>query len=141
MIAYFDTSALVKLYVDEPEREKALRIAREATSVAISELGLVEAHSALRRKGQQEHIKSRKVQSAITELEKDWPSFSCVLFQGELIEQTRKIIKKHLLRTYDAIHLASALVLAQGLGSSIGFLCFDERLNEVAVKHRLLKIL
>lgn len=50
MILYLDTSALVKLYAEERGREEVQSAVREARVVAISEIGYVEARSALARK-------------------------------------------------------------------------------------------
>ncbi len=50
MILYLDTSALVKLYSEEPGREKVQAAVEGARVIAVSEIGYVEARSALARK-------------------------------------------------------------------------------------------
>jgi uncharacterized protein len=50
LILYPDTSALVKLYAEEPGREEVQDAVREARIVAVSEIGYAEACSALARR-------------------------------------------------------------------------------------------
>lgn len=49
MILFLDTSALAKLYVNQPGRHQVLQAMQNARLLAASELTLVESHSALAR--------------------------------------------------------------------------------------------
>ena len=50
MILYLDTSALVKLYVEEPNSEEVRSAVDGAVAVAVSEVSYTEARSALARR-------------------------------------------------------------------------------------------
>jgi len=141
MTVYLDTSAFVKLYVDENGSQKVRSVISKANSLAISEIGLVESYSALFRKALHEGYQLRHLERIINDLERDWLALGRIHLNDPVIAETKKIIKKYFLRSYDAIHLASALILSKALGKRIGFLCFDNKLNEVAKKFRKLKVL
>lgn len=50
MIVYLDTSALVKLYVDEPGTQEVARWIQRATAVSTSRVSYVEARAAFARR-------------------------------------------------------------------------------------------
>jgi hypothetical protein len=57
----------------------------------------------------------------------------------DLIQQAGDLIFKHNLRGFDAVHLASALLLKQENGEiDLFFSCFDQNLNQAARKQGLL---
>lgn len=141
MIVYCDTSALFKLYVQESGTNKVKEILARATSLSIAELGIIELYSALVRKAFQENIPLKQLESVLKSVETDWHAFSQVPWDESLIHESKKIIKKFLLRSYDAVHLASALLLAKNLGQPIGFLCFDKELNKAAKRCQTLRLL
>jgi uncharacterized protein len=42
------------------------------------------------------------------------------------------VLQKHALRGFDAIHLASAMIIHERLPADFFFACFDQRLNQAA---------
>ena len=54
------------------------------------------------------------------------------LDQDEILVAARDLIRRHPLRGFDAIHLASALSLRAALGEEITFAAADERLLRAA---------
>ena len=49
----------------------------------------------------------------------------------------QRLLRTHPLRAADALQLAAALTAAQGDPTTLGFVCFDNRLNEAAEREGL----
>lgn len=114
MILYLDTSALVKLYAEEPGREDVENAVREARVVAVSEIGYVEACSALARKEREGSFSTDEHDEAVEELRQDYrEAYLSRPITGDLIARAGELARKHALRAYDAVHLATALVLRE----------------------------
>jgi hypothetical protein len=62
----------------------------------------------------------------------DWEGFIRVEVTDDLNEYIDQLVKHHFLRRFDAIHLASSLIIHQRLPEDFFFACFDERLNQAA---------
>lgn len=65
MILYLHTSALIKLYAEEPGRQEVEISVQEARMVAVSEIGRVEARSALARKEREGSFSSEEHDAAV----------------------------------------------------------------------------
>ena len=114
MILYLDTSALVKLYVEEPGREEVENAVRESRIVAVSEIGYVEARSALARKEHGGSFPTDEHDDAVEQLQQDYREvYLSRPVTGDLIVRAGELTRKHALRAYDAVHLATALVLRE----------------------------
>jgi predicted nucleic acid-binding protein len=114
LILYLDTSALVKLYAEEPGREEVENAVREARVVAVSEIGYVEARSALARKEREGSFSTDEHDEAVAQLQQDYREvYLSRPITGDLIARAGGLARKHALRAYDAVHLATALVLRE----------------------------
>lgn len=114
MILYLDTSALVKLYAEEPGREEVENAVREARVVAVSEIGYVEARSALARKEREGSFSTDEHDEAVAQLQQDYREvYLSRPITGDLVARAGELARKHALRAYDAVHLATALVLRE----------------------------
>lgn len=116
-LAYADSSALVKLVVAEPESAAAHRWFVEADEVACSRVALVEvARAAGRGAHDAAHLDWVLAQPVVVELDPQIASLAASLAPPSL-------------RTLDAIHLATALVLRPDLDA---FVTYDDRLADAA---------
>ena len=114
MILYLDTSALVKLYVEEPGREEVENAVQEVRVVAVSEIGYVEARSALARKEREGSFSPDEHDAAVEQLQWDYREvYLSRPVTGDLIVHAGELAREHGLRAYDAVHLATALVLRE----------------------------
>ena len=112
MIRYPDTSALVKLYAEEPGREEVQAAVEGARVIAVSEIGYVEARSALARKEREGALSEEQHYAAVEQLERDFREvYLSRPATGVIIASAGEAARRHALRAYDAIHLATALVL------------------------------
>ena len=117
---YLDSSALVKLVLPEAETDALLVLLHEWEDRVASALAATEVLRAARRASDSEliHRRARRVVEGV----------HLVTIDDEVLE-----IAAHLspatLRTLDAIHVASALVLQPDLGALVAY---DTRLIEAA---------
>lgn len=135
MILYLDTSALIKLLVDEEGSAAAHAAASAAGELASSQLTYVETHSALARMRAGERI-TRRVHATQTEAFRElWADVATIPVSDEVVEHAAPLAERHVLRGYDALQLASALVLLDA--GEVSFASWDERLNVAAARERL----
>jgi len=136
LILYLDTSALVKLYIDEPGREAVVSHVDEASGVATTRIAYAEARAAFARKRRESGLDARTVRRVVAHLDGDWASYSIVDVGDAIVRRAGALAERHALRAYDAVHLASAVDLHRA-GADVWFACFDERLRRAARRERL----
>ena len=132
MWAYFDTSALVKRYVDEAGRRQVLQLLRRHECVASAVLP-VELRSALRRRVTEGALEAARVPQILKRVAADRAYWTLVEVGTEVLSAAEKLVAVHPLRTLDAIHVASAQVFATGVSESdLMFVSADKRQTEAA---------
>lgn len=132
MICYLDTSALVKLYIEEQGSERVDQETERADLIATSLIAYPETLSAFSR-NLRERIYDRKYYNRMRlAFEKDWQRIHVIDLNREIARSAGDLIHRHGLRAFDAIHLSSALQLKSWLSTEVVFLCFDEKLSKVA---------
>ena len=136
MILYLDTSALVKVYVDEPGRAAVVTEIAAATGVATVGIAYAEARAAFARKRREGGLDARGLRQVVEALDGDWATFFVVDVSEPLVRRAGILAERHALRGYDAVHLAGALEIARG-GGDVSFLCFDQRLRTAARRLKL----
>lgn len=114
MILYLDTSALIKLYAEESGTEEVRSAVEEAEVVAVSEIGYVEARSALARKEREGSLSREEHDEAVEQLDHDFREVYLLRpVTGEIVVSAGDLTRRHSLRAYDAVHLATALALRE----------------------------
>jgi uncharacterized protein len=129
---YLDTSALVKLYVDEEGSPAVQRALQQATVAATSTLAYVEARSALARRRREGGLAVTEYRRAVRSLDADWVHYQRVRVTDQLIHKVAETAESFELRAYDAVHLASALTIAARLETQVVFACWDAGLEDAA---------
>lgn len=134
-VYYLDTSALVKLYVQEPGTDVVLSLTSDLENdrLAILDLARVEFRAAVRRRERASDIDSAQAfqilslfDEHLSELYLTQPCNSSV------VEEAVRLLDHHALRAYDALQLAGAVVL-QGNGlSEMTLVCADKDLVKAA---------
>ncbi len=130
MISYLDTSALVKLYVQEQGSEMVRKLVDETSVVATSKVAYAEARAALARGLRDGCIEEKDHRQAATALQNDWPKYLPIEVSEPLVLLAGELGEKYHLRGFDAIHLASAVNLKSQVKKRIVAACFDDRLWE-----------
>lgn len=111
-VAYLDTSALVRLVHPERGSELAAALWNRAPLVATSRTSDVELRAALAA-GERRGIVGRDEHAAaLAAWEGLWPALYVVELTPEVAASAASLVERHALRGGDAVHLASALVLA-----------------------------
>jgi predicted nucleic acid-binding protein len=128
-LAYFDSSALVKLVVDEAGSEVAAAVWNACDAAVSSRVAHPEVCAALAAAGRNHDLTRSEVASATAEWAEFWASMRPVELSREVERSAGSLAGELGLRGADAVHLASALAL--GLGDLI-FVAWDRRLRAAA---------
>lgn len=132
MVVYLDTSALVKLYVEEEEgRELVRRAVVEADRVVTSTVAYTETRAALARKQREGIFAEEQLRSAVSDLDRNWAEFLSLPVSNSVARLAGEMAEQYALRGFDAIHLASAKHLEERF-DELRFLAFDDRLMDAA---------
>ncbi|MCP4654639.1 MAG: type II toxin-antitoxin system VapC family toxin [bacterium] len=136
LIHYFDASALVKRYVEEPGSE-AVRTLLAHGIAATSRITEVEVASALSRRCREGDFSESERDRALATLDRDCLSLYLVELTPEVVAKSHGLLTRHILRAADAIQLASCLEFQQQLGLPAGLVAYDERLLAAARREGL----
>ena len=142
-IHYFDTSALVKLYVKETGSDWIKQIFdTPGQNIAFASIGMVEAASALARRQRMGEITNYQQRALYSKLLRDIQHrFDIQIVTDKTIHTAADITQRHPLRGYDAVHLAAALELNKHLTANqlptITFVSADEKLYQAAADEGL----
>lgn len=106
--AYFDTSAIVPLIVEEAGSEEAKRLWRDAESVSSARVVYAEGHAALAAAARLGRLPANRLRVAIGELLDRYEELHLVEISDRLMRRAGALAQEHALRGYDSIHLAAA---------------------------------
>jgi len=132
MILFCDTSALVKLYVKEPQSKRVTEAAEASEMICVSRIAWVELHAAVARRGREVPESQPALEMVKQQFREDWPRFGVLETSQALVEMAGEFADAFALRAYDAVQLASAARLKQAVDEGLLFACFDRRLNQAA---------
>jgi hypothetical protein len=120
---------MVKLLVEEEGSDIASRLFENASEVAAATIGYVEARSSLARAVRDGRLPGDRRRRARAALELMWEELNAVGLEDGIVTAAGDVADRFRLRAGDAIHLASALVLAEPV---LVFLTWDEELAQAA---------
>lgn len=132
MLLFCDTSALIKLLIDEPESAQIHQASERAGVIATCRMTWAEAMAAMARRQREDPTSADEIDLARQRLIKLWPSFTIVEVSQQLVEAAGRFADGFALRGYDSVQLAAAHELRLTFGESITFACYDRRLNQAA---------
>lgn len=129
---FFDTSALVKRYAQEPGIEAVDRLFEWADGVIISSLAVIEMTSALRRKYNEGEITVRQRDDLLVAFFAEATEARRIVpVDATAFEVAFDLVLNENLRTRDALQLGTALSRADG-DLDLTFVCADRKLIQVA---------
>jgi uncharacterized protein len=108
---YFETSALVKLFLDEPEAEFARDLWDQADFVSVGRIAYPEARAALAASQRAGRISPSELDDASSRLNRLWAQVQVVELDEALAFSAGDLSESHALRGFDAIHLATGLAI------------------------------
>jgi hypothetical protein len=130
--AYFDTSALIKRYVEELGRREVLDLLRNNRCL-ISALLPVEVRSALRRRVGDGTLDAKRVRAIVKRFAADRPYWTVIEVSSDVLGAAEALSGAHPLRALDSIHVASAKLFGDRTASQgFTFVSADARQTAVA---------
>jgi uncharacterized protein len=139
MIAFADSSALVKLYADELGHE----LVRSHATLVVSQLCRVEVPAALWRKQRTGEITSAEASDLVAEFEADYfgtaaepARFVAVPVTADVLDTAARATGTYGLRAYDAVQLGSAMLAREAAPEIAAVLAWDGELRDAAARER-----
>jgi uncharacterized protein len=108
LIAYFDTSAIVPLIIDEPSTDLCNRVWNESTRVVSVRLVYPEARAALAQAERIGRITRSQLAAAVAELDSTLAEIDLIEVTAVLARAAGELSQTLGLWGYDAVHLAAA---------------------------------
>jgi predicted nucleic acid-binding protein len=133
LIVYLDTSAFIKLYVEEPGSGD-VRAAVSGGSVCSHWITYAEMRAALARLHRMRYQTDTAFRARKLEFERDWKAVNTILPHERMLRRAGDLAERFGLRGYDSVHLAAAESLLAVPGAEhLRFASFDRALNEAAL--------
>jgi predicted nucleic acid-binding protein len=134
VIVYLDTSAFVKLVLEEDRALEARAWFDEARPAISSAITYPEACAALARRAREGEASGARLQRWVAELDARWRQVASIRVDSNL---AGRLALRHALRGMDAIHVAAAVHVHERLlhheaHEELLFAAFDQRLLEAA---------
>lgn len=133
VILFCDTSALVKLFVQEQHSETLREAALSCSHLLVSELAWVEMCAALALKQRTRNLDAPQSDQALQSLRAQWGGYYKLGVDPALVASAGELALAFGLRAYDSVQLASVQHAHQQTGDTLVFACFDRQLNRAAV--------
>lgn len=131
MIVYAESSAVLAWLLGEPSQSVVLEQLRGATRVVSSSLTAVECARGLARASAAGRLSRVDELAALRLLDRAESSWDVHALSGPVLARARGTFPIELVRTLDALHLATALRFQEVLGAIV-VLSFDERIRRNA---------
>jgi len=136
MILYLDSSSLFKCLIAEDHGDDVAVWVDAAEAVAASRVAYPEVAAALAGRHARRQITSDHMRQALDDLGAAWTDLLVVDLAERLAAE---LAVRHVLRGFDAVHLAAAVTLRDAVGNDgVAFSSFDEALSRAAVAEGLI---
>jgi predicted nucleic acid-binding protein len=110
-VAYFDSSAFVKLVIEEEGTDDAIALWDAADVIVSSHLAYPDVCAALAAAARDRRLSRAAARRAAAEWSDTWDDVRTVALTDEVAREAGALATEHALRGADAIHLASALAI------------------------------
>ncbi len=134
---FWDTSGVVALPCDEVHSPLARSILLDDDRMVVWWGAPVEFVSALARQERAGNLTPRELSDHLRYLRALSRGWVEIQPNTVLRRLAQRLLRSHPLQAADALQLAAALTAAQGDPTTLGFVCFDKRLNEAAQREGL----
>lgn len=134
---YWDTSALVKQFIEEAGTDKALSLRTGSPPHATATITYTETFSALRRRVRESVLGAPEYDEIVRRFLQDWPTYVRMNLDEVVLARSKALLERYPLRTLDAIHLASAIELQSHLEEPSVLISADTQLLKAAAAERL----
>ena len=134
---YWDTSALVPLFVAEPTTDAARSWLHEDGVIATWAWTRVEITSAVERRTRDGDLSREQRRSIMSRLDGFSATWHEVVEMLAVRSRSMSVLARHPLRAADAAQLGAALHVQEQLGAPLQFVSLDRRLAEAAEREGL----
>jgi uncharacterized protein len=124
-IIYLDTSALLKLYIQENHSDEVTTLLEQADGAGTNILTYTEMAAGIARAVRMQIISDIDGKAAWKKFQQDWPDFTRLKISSRVLEYAASLAWEFGLRGYDAMHLASAMIWQEALDVPVGLATFD----------------
>ncbi|HSE89386.1 MAG TPA: type II toxin-antitoxin system VapC family toxin [Candidatus Binatia bacterium] len=110
-----------------------MELLKTGDKVYTASLTYAETHAAFSRRTREGRLTRETTRKLALRFDRDWESYDIVIMSEDVLSLARQMLYRHPLRSADAIHLASALLLARTTPADRwSFICADGRLCDAA---------
>jgi len=134
---FFDTSALLKRYINEKGHAETEKLFDHADKIIVSSFTQVECASSFKRLWHTEMITKNEYQKLNAELNLDFPFFESAPFDDEVKNIALKILEKHIMKALDTIQLATLIHTSSEVDA---FVVCDQKLKKYGLHEGFLII-
>ena len=134
MNLFFDTSALIKKYIDEKGSDKVDELFNNAENIYVSNITEIETLSTFKRLQIENEITEEEYLNLKKEIDIDFNSFEILELDYEIINCSKEVIDKYQLKSLDSIQLGSLLVIKEIIDY---FIVCDKKLLEAGKKEKI----
>jgi uncharacterized protein len=138
VIVFFDTSALIKRYLEETGSDAVAELWSSATLAAASQLLYAEMIATFARKRREEPSNAAVIDQRQQAFRTDFQTLTRIALDDDVHRRVDDLLGRHPLRGADAVHLASAVLVHDVLQEQVTFACADQRLVDAARAEGLL---
>ena len=125
---YWDSSALVPLFVEQPSTGRVRRLYADDPVILTWTLSEVEILSALARLEREGAFAPESFHAAVARLSELWLRIDAVTAFDAVKQRARRLLRTHPLRAADALQLGAALLVASGDPAGWSVVSLDDRL-------------
>lgn len=132
MILFCDTSALLKLFVDEIGSDSMAKARSDSEAIAVCRITWAESMAAFAQRSRVKGANQAGLAQAKSLFENTWSNFVITEVTQPLVEKAGMYAEAFALRGYDSVQLAAAHNLHEQFALPLAFACFDRRLSQAA---------
>jgi predicted nucleic acid-binding protein len=125
MTAYFDTSALLKIYIEEPDSQAAVSVAQESDPLVLSQLSVLELVRSV-----SVHLKGDDRDVTRLIFESDLETMAVIRIDDRIWNSATDIAFRTGAKSLDSLHIAAALSLSD---PELTFVTSDRKQARAAV--------
>ena len=137
---FWDSSALVPLLVQEANSARLSELYLREDGILVWWGSDVECASAVARLERTNQLSPRAATLAFQRLDALAHSWHRIEPAETLRSTAKRYLRVHPLRAADSLQLAAAFLASEGQPSTLGFVCFDERLGTAAQREGFLLV-
>ena len=107
MIAFIDTSSLIKKYIQESGSDEFDSLLNKVSTIIVAPIYFLEINSAVERRLMEHSFTISQANHIRQEAQRDLHFFHQIIWNDNLQQKAVELIRKHQLKTLDSLQLAS----------------------------------